>query len=145
VARRFRHLTAVASVVIAAVALAAAVTQLPHSLRDTQKQVSTNAGLSRVQLELEPARVYGMHQDLALRAAQVLPRDAVYYVATAGQPGSDGAPSFYAYWLLPRRHTDDIHQADWVVSWDAKPATLGVKTRVVADLGGGAQVLKVER
>jgi hypothetical protein len=145
VAGRLRKLTAVAGLVLAGVALLAAVKQLPHSLRVTQAQVSTNAGQTRVQRELEPARAYGMHQDLAVRAAEVLPRHAVYYVATAGQPAAAGAESFYAYYLLPRRRTLDVHDAGWVVSWGADPKSLGVPTRVVADLGGGAEVLEVER
>ena len=144
-ARRFRHPTAVVSLLLAAAALGAAVVHLPKSLRQTQRQVDTNAGLTRVERELAPTRAYAIHADLALRAADVIPRNGVFYVATGGQSGSGGGPPFYAYWLLPRRHTDDVHAAGWIVSWGADPARLGVKTKVVADLGGGAEVLRVER
>jgi hypothetical protein len=127
------------------VALGAAVYELPHSLSSAQKQVETNAGRTSLDRELAPAQTYGVHQDLAVRAASVIPRNGTFYVATGGQPSAVAAPPFYAYWLLPRRHTDDLGSAQWVVDWGADPSQLAVKTRVVADLGGGAQVLRVER
>jgi hypothetical protein len=138
-------LTSVAAVLLAAVALLAALKQLPSSLRSTQAQTETNGGLSLLDRELAPARETGVHQDLALRAAALIPRNAVFYVATGGGPGSVAAPSFYAYWLLPRRRTDTAGAADWIVSFGADPASLGVKVDVVEDMGGGAQVLRVRR
>lgn len=141
---RIETSTAAAAAVVL-VALGAAVYELPHSLRMTQKQVDKNAGLSSVDRELAPARAYGVHQDLAVRAAAVIPRDGVFVVTTTGQPAGVAAAPFYAYWLLPRRHTDDVASAQWIVDWGTPPASLGVKTSVAADLGGGAQVLRVER
>jgi hypothetical protein len=132
-------------VLLAVVALGAALWQLPDSLRSSQREVDAYKSLSLQQRELAPATAYSVHADLALRAAQVLPRDAVFYVATGTQPGSDAAPPFYAYWLLPRRHTDDLGTADWVVAFGADVASLGVKTDVVEDLGGGAEILRVHR
>jgi len=145
VAARSRHWTSAAAALLAAAALAAAVWQLPESLRGTQARIDTNAGLSTLQRELAPARAYGVHEDLVLRAAEILPRDAVFYVATGGQPGSDAAGPFYAYWLLPRRRTDDVNSAGWILAFGADTARLGVKFDVAADLGGGAAVLKVLR
>ena len=130
---------------IAVVALAAAVLELPHSLRLTQSRVAANAGLSLEQRELAAARAYDVNQSLAESAAQVLPRNAVFYVATGDQPGSTAAPPFLAYWLLPRRHTDDPGDAGWIVDFGADPSRLGVKAKVVQDLGGGAEILRVER
>ena len=138
-------MTSAAAALLAAVALLAALKQLPSSLRTAQAQIETNAGLSPLERELAPARAFDVHQDLAVRAAQLLPRDAVFYVATGGGPGSVAAPPFYAYWLLPRRHTDDAGAAGWIISFGADPARLPVKVDVVADLGGGAQVLRVRR
>jgi hypothetical protein len=140
------HVTSAAAVLIAAVALVAAVKQLPSSLRSAQAQIETNADLTPVERELDAARANGVHQDLALRAAELLPRDAVFYVATGvGGQGTVAAPAFYAYWLLPRRRTNDVANADWIVNFGADPSSLGVKFDVVADLGGGAQVLRVRR
>jgi hypothetical protein len=142
---RILRLTSVAVALVTAVALGAALSQLPDALRASQQQISTNAGLSLQDRELAPASAYGVHGGLALRAAVDIPRDGVFYVATGGQGGSTAAPPFYAYWLLPRRHTDDIGSAGWIVDFGADPASLGVKVKVVDDLGGGAQVLQVLR
>jgi len=137
--------TSAAAALLVAVALVAAVKELPSSLRATQKEVETNAGLSSLDRELAPAHAFDVHESLAVRAAELLPKDAVFYVATGGGAGSVAAPPFYAYWLLPRRHTDDLGSAGWIVDFGADPAKLGVKVDVVADLGGGAEVLKVRR
>jgi hypothetical protein len=142
---RARRLTSAGAALIAAIALLAALWQLPDSLRSSQERIDANAPLSAQDRELEPARANSVHGSLAVRAAEVIPEDGVYYVATGGQPGSDAAPSFYAYWLLPRRQTSDLGAAGWVVSFGADPAKLGVPTDVVVDMGGGAEVLRVRR
>ena len=144
-ALRSRQLTSVVAAVVVAVALLAAVKQLPRSLRATQAQVDTNAGLSSLDRELAPAHAYDVHESLALRAAELLPRNAVYYVATGSGAGAVAAPPFYAYWLLPRRRTDNVGSAAWIVNFGADASQLPVKFDVVADLGGGAQVLRVRR
>lgn len=86
-----------------------------------------------------------MNEKLLLRAAEILPTDAVFLVVGGRQARLSGTPFFYAYWLLPRRHTDDPRVADWIVSWGADPSRLGVNVEVVADLGGGAQIVRVRR
>ena len=85
---RGAHVRSAAAGLIAVVALVAAIVELPHSLRSTQKQVAANAGLSLEDRELAAARAYGVNQSLAMAAAQVIPRDAVFYVATGNQPGA---------------------------------------------------------
>jgi hypothetical protein len=144
-AARNRHLTSTAAALLVALALLAAVKELPSSLGAAQAQVEKNAGLSALDRELAPAHAFDVHESLAVRAAELLPRDAVFYVATGGGAGSVASPPFYAYWLLPRRHTDDVGSAGWIVNFGADAAKLGVKVDVVADLGGGAQVLRVRR
>ena len=144
-AARSRHLASAAAALLVAIALVAAVKQLPSSLRSEQAQVETNAGLSLLDRELAPAHAFDVHESLAVRAAEVLPPDAVFYVATGSGAGSVAAPSFYAYWLLPRRRTSEVGSAGWIVNFGADATTLGVKFDVVADLGGGAQVLRVRR
>jgi hypothetical protein len=134
-----------AAALLAVVALLAAAKQLPSSLRATQSRVKANAGLSSVQRELAPAREWGINEELVLRAAEILPQDAVFTTVGGRLARSTGAPFFYAYWLLPRRHTADLSASDWIVSWGADPSRLGVRVDVVADLGGGAEILRVKR
>jgi len=145
VVARFRNWTSAAAALVVAVALVSAVKELPRSLRSAQAQIDTNAALTQQQRELAPAQAYGVHEDLALRAAEILPKNAVFYVATGSQPGSDAAPPFYAYWLLPRRHTDDLAAAGWIVDFGADPTQLAVPVKMVLDLGGGASILQVRR
>ena len=142
---RLRQLTSYAAVLLALVALLDSAKQLPTSLRATRARVDANAGLSAVQRELAPTRQYGMNQELAVRAAEILPRDAVVAIVGDRRASTSGALFFYAYWLLPRRHTVDPGAADWIVSLRADPSLLGGKTDVVADLGGGAKILRVRR
>jgi hypothetical protein len=136
--------SAVAALLVG-VALVAAVKQLPASLRSAQAQIETNAGLTPLDRELAPAHAYDVHASLAVTAAQFIPRNAVFYVATGGGAGSVAALPFYTYWLLPRRRTDDLGSAQWIVNFGADASKLPVKFDVVADLGGGAQVLRVRR
>jgi hypothetical protein len=128
---------------LAVVALVDAAKQLPTSLRATKARVDANTGLSSVRRELAPARQFGMNQALVLRAAEILPRDAVFSVVGDRRAQVSGAALFYAYWLLPRRRTRDPRASDWILDWGEDPARLGVRTDVVADLGGGAKVLRV--
>src|SRR5262245_11634900 len=104
---RPRRPTSVGAALIAAIALFTALWQLPDSLRSSQERIDASAPLSSQDRELEPATAYSVHATLAVRAAEVIPEDGVFYVATGGQPGSDAASSFYVYWLLPRRQTRD--------------------------------------
>jgi hypothetical protein len=130
---------------LAVVALVDAAKQLPDSLRTTRARVEANDGLPLVQRELAPAREYGINQQLLLRAAEILPRDTVFSFVGDRRARASGAPFFYAYWLLPRRHVADPAASDWIISSGADPSLRGVKVDVVADLGGGARVLRVLR
>jgi hypothetical protein len=133
------------AILLAVVALLAAVRQLPRSIRTAHERVEASSGLSSLQRELAPVRWWGMNERLLLRAEQILPQDAVYSVAVGRQQASLGAPLFYAYWLLPRRRTKDVSRAQWIVLWGGDRSRLGVETDVAADLGGGAEVLRVRR
>ena len=142
---RLGRLTSLAAAFLVAVALVVAARQLPRSIQTAHERVRANAGLSRLQRELAPARFWGMNERLLLRADRTLPRDAVYAVAVGRKQASRGVPLFYPYWLLPRRHVKDPAKAQWIVLWGADRSTLGVNTAVVADLGADGQILRVRR
>lgn len=142
---RLRQLTSYAALLLALVALLDSAKQLPTALRATKDRIDSNAGLSSVERELAPTRQYGMNEELVLRAAEIMPPGAVYSIVGDRRARVSGAPLFYAYWLLPRRHTVDPKEADWIVSWGGDPSRGGVKADVITDLGGGAKVLRVRR
>src|SRR5436309_49029 len=100
--------------VLIAAALGVSAWRLPGVFRDAQRQVAAAHGLSRGERALLPGRSFDLETDTYLAAAQVIPPDAVYYVAT----GTNGievsspnvlskAPVFAGYWFLPRRQTID--------------------------------------
>jgi hypothetical protein len=141
------QLTRVGAALLAAVALLVAVKELPSSIRVQDDLIAANAGLSSQDKELAPTRSFALNPSLILLAQERLPRNAVFYVATGEGLGSghDAAAPFSAYWLLPRRHTEDPRKADWILSFGADPAQLGVDVDVVADLGDGSRLLRVRR
>jgi hypothetical protein len=147
VAAGFRQLTRAGAFLLVFVAAITAAKQLPSSVRATDAAIAENKGLSRLERELAPTRAFELDPSLILRADERLPADAVFYVAV-GQglaSGHDAAPPFSAYWLLPRRHTDDPRRADWILSFGADPAQLGVEVEVVEALGDGSRLLRVRR
>jgi hypothetical protein len=149
VAGRFRLLTQAGAAVIVALALLAAVKQLPNSVREVERIVRENAALSPLERDLAPARAFGLNPTIVLRAAELMPEGALFYVARGEGASStlDAAAPFSAYWLLPRRHTDDITRADWILSFGADPGGFGVEVDLVeADLGEpGWHLLRVRR
>lgn len=147
VAAGFRQLTRAGAALVVAVALVAAARQLPSSLRAQDALIEGSAGLSRLERELAPTRSFGLNPALVLAADERLPEDAVFAVAAGEGLGSghDAAAPFSAYWLLPRRHTDDPARAGWILSFGADPAQLGVPVELVEDLGDGSKLLRVRR
>jgi hypothetical protein len=147
VAAAFRQLTRAGAALLVVVAMVSAAKQLPSSVRAADAAIAENSGLSRLERELAPTRDFGLNPSLILRADERLPRDAVFYVAVGPglASGHDAAPPFSAYWLLPRRHTDDPRRADWILSFGADPAQLGVEIEVVEELGDGSRLLRVRR
>lgn len=132
---------------LSAVALVTAFEQLPSSVRATDEEVAENVELSPLERELAPTRSYGLNPSLILRADELLPRDAVFHVATGEGmlSGHDAAAPFSAYWLLPRRHTADPRRAEWILSHGANVDQLGVEVDLVDDLGQGLRLLRVRR
>jgi hypothetical protein len=143
----YRRLMHAAAALLTAVALLAAAKQLPSSVRAADARIAENAHLPRLERELAPTRAFGLDPSLVVRADELLPRDAVFSVVT-GQgmlSGHDAAAPFSAYWLLPRRRTGDLRQADWILSFGADPTQLGLDVDVVEDLGNGERLLRVRR
>lgn len=132
---------------LVAVALLAALQELPRSVRAAQARIAENGELSPLERELAPARAFGLNPSLALRADELLPQDAVFHVVAGPglASGRDAAAPFSAYWLLPRRHTPDPRRADWILSFGADLTQLGVEVDVVEDVGQGMQLLRVRR
>jgi hypothetical protein len=92
-----------------------------------------------------------VHPEIFVAASKAMPRDALYYVVTGpGVPGASASAlgwvrPFAAYWLLPRRRTDDLAQAEWVLSYGGDPASTGLQFRRTVALGPRILLAQVKR
>jgi hypothetical protein len=153
--RRQRHLPALQLQVLLGLALVAAIGvglwRLPGAFRSSQQAVDAVRGLTPVERSLLPARSFDISTELFVAAAQDLPGDATFYVATgngiqvSNQYVLQKTPIFAAYWLLPRRMTRDPQQADWVLSYGGDLRALGLEYVRVIDVGPGQQLAEVRR
>lgn len=124
--------------------------RIPGAFRSSQQAVDTVHGLTPIERSLLPARSFDISTELFVAAAKDLPVDTTFYVAT-GTRGIDVSnefvlpktPIFAAYWLLPRRETNDPQQADWVLSYGGDLSALGLDYARVIDAGPGQQLAEV--
>jgi hypothetical protein len=133
------------------VALGSAVWQVPSAFRSAGDDGSDWAGMGPTERELAPARSAGLDGSILLGAERIIPRDAVFYVAV-GKPSPSlspvallAAPSLSYYWLLPRRHTNDLRQADWVLSYAYPIRRLGLSYSRVERIAPGVTAAEVRR
>jgi hypothetical protein len=125
--------------------------RIPGAFRSSQHAVDTVRGLTPVERSLLPARSFDISTELFVAAAQDLPVDTTFYVATGNQGLEISSPLvlpktpiFAAYWLLPRRMTNDPQRADWVLSYGADLSTLGFDYARVIDVAPGQQLAEVK-
>lgn len=124
---------------------------VPATFRSTRQAVLAVRGLTPVERTLLPARSFDISTELFLAADRELPRGATFYVATGN--GIDVSspnvlpktPIFAAYWLLPRRMTSDVRQADWVLSYGGDLTALGLDYTRVIEVAPGQQLAEVRR
>jgi hypothetical protein len=134
------------------VAAGAALWQLPHVAREVHADIANGRSLTPLQRALGPTEgVRLVHPEIFLAASKAMPRHALYYVVTG--PGVPRATAsalgwvrpFAAYWLLPRRRTDDLPQAEWVLAYGGDPASTGLRFRRTVVLGPRILLAEVKR
>jgi hypothetical protein len=125
--------------------------RVPGVFRSSQQAVDVVRGLTPTERSLLPARSFDISTELFVAAAKDLPADATFYVAVgngievSNQNVLPKTPVFAAYWLLPRRMTNDPEQADWVLSYGADLRTLDLNYIRVIDVASGEQLAEVRR
>ena len=137
-----------ATAVIGLLALVAALSRVPHIGRLGWDRASTPAH-STQDRELA-ALILAQDPNLFLRAAKIIPLDATYSVVVGNSPPTNvdltqGIPLLYQYWLLPRHFTNDVHDADWVITYDHSSETLGVRYSEEIGIGPTSNIVKVIR
>ena len=134
-----------------AAAVGVTIWHLPGSFRATQRAVESVEGKSRLDRELIPARSFDIATEPFVVAKEVIPEDATFAFISGPKVGvssplvlSKGL-DFAGFWLLPRRITRNLSEADWIVSYGGELAALGLRySRVIEPLPGLA-VAEVRR
>jgi hypothetical protein len=144
---RLFSLTGLAGIVVA-VALVVAALRVPDYLRLAWDSVDA-PGKPLEQRDLGFALGWQSRQAMT-EAARVLPRDATYTVVLGeSPPPSDleraGIVTFLRSWLLPRRYTPDLHQAQWVIAYHHSSETIGVPYRKEIGLAPFVNTFRVVR
>src|SRR5262249_51256319 len=144
---RIVSFTGVAAVAVA-LALAAAAYRVPGVVRTAYGAVSA-PGKSTQARDL--GFVFGWQSELvAIRAAALLPRDSIYTIVAGDPPPpklyeSEGIVPFLRYWLLPRRYTPNLAQAEWVITYHHPSETVGVPYRKEIGLADYVNAFRVTR
>jgi hypothetical protein len=135
----------------AGVAAAVGLWYAPGEVRDAWGQLRNASAEPELERRLLPARVAGLDEtSIFLRAAEEIPATAVYYVdvgnaAAVEERALDWVRPFATYWLLPRRRTDELGEAEWILSYGGDPRALGLRYRRVLGVGGGLSLAEVRR
>ena len=121
----------------------------PAQARQLKSDVEAGARSEQYR-ELQPARTAQIADPRLFVAAQrVIPEDASYFVMIGKRPVVDNTVvrrsvrPFARYWLLPRRLTRDIAEADWILSYRADLRASGLIFERVVSLGAGMSLAKV--
>lgn len=123
-------------------ALAVAAWHLPGELRGWDNRAAAARSWSR---QLPAASQFGIDPAAFSRAAALLPRDAVFYVATPKGSALPALafPNLAASQLLPRRRTLELSQARWVLAFEVDPRRLGVPVRRVVRLSPNVEAAEL--
>jgi hypothetical protein len=92
--------------------------------------------------------LYGSMDAAIAKATRIIPRGALYSIATGDSPPPDpsfaeAVPGVFRYFLLPRRYTPDVHQARWIVTFHHPSETLGVPVAREIPLAQYANLVEV--
>lgn len=134
-----------------AAAVGVAAWRIPAAFQEARQAALGVRGLTPAERTLLPARSFDISTELFVAAAQHVPPNAKFYVATGdGIEVSSSivlpkTPIFAAYWLLPRRMTADARQADWVLSYGGDLTALGLDYVRVINVAPGQQLAEVRR
>lgn len=123
--------------------------QLPELVGDTRDSWRERPP-SRTERELRPVDSLALPREVALRADELIPRDATYVVALGSGANLTsaqqiGIPDLLHYWLLPRRWTADVAAAEWVIAVSDAGSTLPIEPGSSVEIAPGYAVAKVAR
>lgn len=112
-------------------ALALTVAGVPFTTWRVLQDIRETAPISAQHARYVGAETKLIDGELAERIGSGIPLDDTYYVAVAPSAYSEIRESlalWLGYALAPRRRVADPLNADWIVTWGALPASLGLDT-----------------
>jgi hypothetical protein len=136
---------AVAIVIAAIELLAAAAVVLDYARVGYRSAKAANPFVRDA--DLDPLAAYAPTAALA-RATAVIPSDATYAVVVGNDPPGRPAGNVRAafrFWLLPRRYTTRISEADWIIAFHRSSETLGVRYSREIGLSPAVNAVQVRR
>jgi hypothetical protein len=140
-----RVVLAVAAVVVV-VDLAAAASRVPSLARIGYDNAKEPYRLVR-DADLDPFASFAPTEAVAV-ARQTIPRDATYAIVVGDDPPRV-APTLvrdiFRLWLLPRRYTTRLDEAQWVIAYHHASETIGVPYSKEIGFGPGVNALQVRR
>lgn len=134
-----------------ALAIAAALWQIPQTFRDVHDEVRGLDAAGALERELAGVRRVDADTSVFVRARELIPEDARYAVVTGPNVQVSNAVTlpaiapFAGYWLLPRRQVPDVGAADWVLSYGGDLGALALEYERVVDVGPGVALAEVRR
>lgn len=141
-----RRVLLVAAGLVAAVDLAAAATQVPTVVRVVRSQTTQQVRLVR-DADLDPLAAFVPTGALAAAAAD-MPADATYAIVVADKPAVADPQLIrivFAFWLLPRRYTPRLADAQWVIAYRVPSERTGVRFSQEIGIGPEISLLQVVR
>jgi hypothetical protein len=132
---------------LAAVALASALTTVPTLVRQTFSPPA-QAEDAWDHPELYPGHL-GIPAIVVERSQRLIPEDAPYAIVIGDQipvvAEGIGIVQGLHYFLVPRPWTEDLSGAEWVIAWGHSSETLGVPVSRAIGLAPGVNLVEVAR
>ncbi|MBV8081029.1 MAG: hypothetical protein JO186_11725 [Actinobacteria bacterium] len=133
---------------VAVIALIGAAAEVPTAVRAahaafTARGESWNSG------EYGPSVAWETTEEVQ-NAIKTLPPNAVYTIVLGNQPPlssfeQTGILPLFRYFLLPRRYTPRLRDAQWVITYHHSSETVGVPYKKEIPLGPDGNTFKVTR
>jgi hypothetical protein len=135
----------VIAAVLAGAELAAAAAVIADYARQGKRSFDSPNALVR-DADLDPLALY-VPTEALVRARALIPRDATYAVVVGDDPpvaDPAGVLGAFRFWLPPRRYTDRLADADWVIAYHHSSETLGVDYSRELGLSRDVNAVEVE-
>ncbi len=134
----------VVAVLVVSVSLFSAVTHIRFFAGVGYKNLRGPPHLVR-DADLDPFAFFAPTQSL-VAAQRIIPKNASYTIVIGHEapgPPAGIADDIFRFWLVPRRYTTNVREADWAITYNASSESLGVPFTKELGLGPGVNAVKL--